>query len=205
MIEYLLISDGTSDRLLINPIDWVFRQKGVQTKGRWLDFSKPEFQSKTLEGKLSLAKQLYTEIDFIIIHRDAENQPIDKRKSEINDVINKASIELNITARIVPIRMSEAWLLIDESAIRRAAGKPSGKIPLGLPKIKKLEQISDPKDLLKEYLLKASELSGRKRNQFDFNNARQLVSQFIIDFTPLRSLVSFTNFESEIDHLLKIK
>ena len=31
---------------------------------------------------------------------------------------------------IVPVRMTEAWLLLDESAIRRVAGRPHGDEPL---------------------------------------------------------------------------
>jgi hypothetical protein len=34
---------------------------------------------------------------------------------------------------VVPVRMMEAWLLIDEMAIRRVAGNPNGRIPIELP------------------------------------------------------------------------
>jgi hypothetical protein len=45
--------------------------------------------------------------------------------------------------------MTEAWLLIDEKAIREAAGNPKGRQPLNLPKPSKTEELSDPKETLK--------------------------------------------------------
>lgn len=64
-----------------------------------------------------------------------------------------------ITDPVIPIRMTEAWLLLDEAEIRRVAGAPNGKIPLNLPNPAKVESVSDPKALLKETLARASGLS----------------------------------------------
>jgi hypothetical protein len=36
-------------------------------------------------------------------------------------------------ARVVPVRMTKAWLTVDEAAIRKAARNPLGTAPLELP------------------------------------------------------------------------
>jgi hypothetical protein len=53
---------------------------------------------------------------------------------------------------VIPIRMTEAWLLLDEAEIRRVAGSPNGKVSLGLPKAKDVESIPDPKAQLAQTL-----------------------------------------------------
>jgi len=57
----------------------------------------------------------------------------------------------------VPVRMTEAWLLFDEAAIRRAAGCPNGSMPLELPSLKTSEDIPDPKTILHEALRKGQQ------------------------------------------------
>jgi hypothetical protein len=46
---------------------------------------------------------------------------------------------------VIPIRMTEAWLLLDEEAIRDSAGRPSSSVSLGLPLPQRVETIPDPK------------------------------------------------------------
>jgi len=191
MIQYFIISDGSSDRLLIHPIDWVFRTKGVESKGERIDFGRLGFSPKTIAEKVELAIILYPDIKFLFIHRDAEKQSIDFRNQEIDNELLKTSIKKIETIKIIPIRMSEAWLLIDEKALRKAAGKPSGKVKIHLPPTKKLETLANPKEILKTALEDATEFTGRKNAQFDFNEARQLAGLYIEDFSALRQLSAF--------------
>ncbi len=62
--------------------------------------------------------------------------------------------------------MTEAWLLADEAAIRRAAGSPSGRVDLGLPTFAELERLADPKQRLHEALKVASGYTGRRLRNF---------------------------------------
>ena len=52
---------------------------------------------------------------------------------------------------VVPVRMQEAWLLIDEAALRRAAGDPNGTQPLAMPDVQRLEELADPKQLIANF------------------------------------------------------
>ncbi len=68
---------------------------------------------------------------------------------------------------VIPIRMTEAWLLLDEAQIRRVAGAPNDKTALDLPRAGKVESLPDPKALLKTTLARASGLKGRRLEQFN--------------------------------------
>ena len=92
------------------------------------------------------------------------------------------------TRLIIPITMSEAWLLSNESAIRLAGGNPYSRCQLNLPKLSETERIADPKHTLFEQLRVASELTGRRLRKFDRNRARAQVAEYIDDFSPLRAL-----------------
>lgn len=72
---------------------------------------------------MSAALALYP-CDLIFIHRDAERQPPDLRRSEIVRALQE--VENSDAQRppaicVIPVRMQKAWLLFDELAIRKAA------------------------------------------------------------------------------------
>lgn len=60
------------------------------------------------------------------------------------------------------MRSTEAWLLLNEAAIRRVAGNPRGSQPLQLPKPSQVENVSDPKEALRRALADASGKQGRR-------------------------------------------
>ncbi len=63
---------------------------------------------------------------------------------------------------IIPIRMTEAYLLISEDTIRNAAENKHGTIPLKIPGLSLLECLPNPKEVLNDLLRAASEKSGRR-------------------------------------------
>ena len=70
----------------------------------------------------------YFPCNLLLIHRDAEGRSRDERLQEIT---NSLQVVFPITQEIpsvcvVPVRMTEAWLLFSEDAIRYAAGNLSG-------------------------------------------------------------------------------
>ena len=96
--------------------------------------------------------------------------------------------------------MTEAWLLLEESAIRRAADNPNGTIPLHLPGVAALEGLVDPKKRLFDLLERAAEKTGRRKEQFrrDLPLRRQRVAELIRDFSPLHQLSAFQAFERDL-------
>ena len=141
---------------------------------------------------------------MLFVHRDAEHNTRDRRVFEIERAAEEARASVRYLP-LVPVRMTEAWLLIDASAIRRAADNPNGKVSLDLPLTAKLEQVPDPKKVLDRALVVASEKSGRRLKRFerDLSFRRQRVAALIDDFSPLRELDAFRAFEKATRLLLR--
>jgi hypothetical protein len=181
-LRYTLVSDGSSDRALIPILDWLLNQQGIAvTQPEWADLRKLPAPPKTLQGRIELAVNLYP-CDLLFIHRDAEREPYAARKQEIQSAVEAAQTTPAVC--VIPVRMQEAWLLIDEGAIRFAAGNPNSRHTLNLPALKNL--------------LHASGLSGRRLKDFRPHAAAHRVAEFIEDFSPLRQLSAFAALEADI-------
>lgn len=94
-------------------------------------------------------------------------------------------------------------MLLDETRIRTVAGKPSGKVPLDIPKASEVERRAKAKDCLAQALLDASEATGRRREtvrpRFG-HNRRRLLEQLEVD-GPVRRLASWKRLESNVDRV----
>jgi hypothetical protein len=99
--------------------------------------------------------------------------------------------------------MQEAWLLIDETALRKAADNPNGRQRLSLPRLSTLEQLTDPKDTLYGLLRTASGLSGKRAKKFKANSRVQRLAEYISDYSSLRSLPAFRNFEEDLEQIIQ--
>jgi hypothetical protein len=151
----------------------------------------------SLVERIGSALELYP-ADLLFIHRDAENQDPEARLSEIEGAVQTAAATQTWVG-VVPVRMTEAWLLIDESAIRTAADNPNGEVALALPALSELERLPDPKRRLRELLEKACEKRGRRLEQFrrDLPWRVQRVAQLIQNFAKLGQLTAFRRLQRD--------
>ena len=199
-LRFTLLSDGSSDRALIPVLRWVLRAQGVNTaiQAEWADLRRLPDPPKLLADKVLSAIELYP-CDLLFIHRDAERNARDSRIEEIENALTETRVRDKIAVvSVVPIRMHEAWLLFDESAIRRAAGNPNGTQLLNLPRIQVVERVPDPKEDLYDLLRQASGLSGRRLRAFRESKHAADVSSFINDFSLLRTVSAFRHLESDV-------
>ncbi len=201
-LRYTLIADGPTDACLVPIINWVLRHYPDPffhefvpqvANRRWL----PEGTRGLRERVEAGLRQFPCELLFV--HRDAERQSPELRFDEIEK--KTAGVAgLSEFISVVPVRMTEAWLLFDERAIRKAADNPNGVSNLEIPVTKNLEGVPDPKSVLKNCLLRASELKGkRRREQFKRRISSRMyrVATLIQDFAPLRQLPAFRRFEDD--------
>ena len=149
--------------------------------------------------RILLAVDLYP-CHVLFIHRDAEAQSPQLRYEEIvraGQLAAERGFDLPYIC-VVPVRMTEAWLLISEAAIRKAAGNPNGIVRLDLPELRRLEGIPDPKKMLYDLLKKAS--GRRKRDLTKFRPAihSRLVSEYVTEFSQLRRLPAFQRLERNV-------
>ena len=202
-IQYTLISDGPSDKVLMPVLDWLIRTNGYDgsLQGEFCDFrllKKPS--SYQLADKIKYGLRLFP-CDLLFIHRDAERASRQRRLREISRALNIAFCNLVEVPAVcvIPVRMTECWLLFDESAIRRAAGNSNGQQALSLPPLHAIESLPNPKDVLRKVIIQASELNARRKRRFEIGSSVHQITQFIDDFSPLRSVSAFTQLETDLN------
>ena len=196
---YTLAADGASDAVLLPILTWSLKQQRVTpVEAQWADFGRIPRQRNIVE-RLKIAFDLYP-CDVLFVHRDAEGQPFDVRREEIASALNQTSIR---HIPVVPVRMTEAWLLADETAIRLAAGNPNGREDLNLPDVRKLEDLPDPKSVLYHALVTASGLNSRRRSRFPVRRRVRLITNYIDDYSRLNVLPAFRVLQQDIRELIE--
>jgi hypothetical protein len=200
-INYTLITDGSSDRTLMQIINWSLNDLFSQLpfKGVYADFASIHQKPKSLKEKIRIANQYYP-FNLLFIHRDAESTNLNFIERRIEEIQSQIDDEMNkIIICVIPVKMMETWLLIDEYAIKRAAGNRNYGNEIILPGINSLENTQNPKDILHNILYN---IAGKKR-KLNTHKAVHLVAEYITDFSPLRNLVAFKKFEQDLK--MKVK
>jgi len=203
-LRYTLLADGPSDNVLQYHLTWLLRQHligGTAVSSEWADLRSVSPRPKGLVERIRFALELYP-CDILFVHRDAEREPRQSRLAEIESAWAAQSEMAPPIVCVVPVRMQEAWLLFDESAIRTAAGNPNGSESLALPKLHEVEQLADPKERLYQLLRDASGHRGRRLQKFAAQSAARRVGELIDDFAPLRRLSAFKALEEDLLHML---
>lgn len=199
--RFTLVTDGSSDGAMLIPIlEWLLRVHFPDVGVDIAHANPPGRRSvpTSLKKKIEFALKSHP-CDVLFIHRDAEKQPPEIRRGEIQKAVDALDAGTKVPhVCVIPIHMTEAWLVFDESAIRRASGNPNGKVSLTLPGVRKLEDEPKPKSLLHKLLIDASELEGRRRRTFEPEACVRRVARFLDDFSPLRGLSAFQALENEV-------
>ena len=204
-LRYTLVGEGTSDRALLPLLRWTLLRTGtpLALAPSWADPRRIAVGSSGLADRLRNALDLYP-CDLLFVHRDADRQEPETRREEIQAALSGLGIPPP-TLCVVPVRMTEAWLLIEEAAIRHAADNPNGHVSLTLPMLRDIENLPDPKQKLNELLRVACDLRGRRLDQFKRDEAarRVRVAEFVQDFSPLLRLPAFQRLQEETRDLLR--
>lgn len=200
-LRYTLLSDGPSDQALMPILTWLLRQHlhCLPIRSRWADLRRLYRPPRELYEKIRKSIELFP-CDLLFVHRDAETASLEDRLNEIKQAVMDTGIvnDVSTVICVVPVRMTEAWLLFDIDAIRQAAGNPSGTVPLELHRLSDIESLPDPKGVLHRALRTAIQYGTHRRKRFDVNKAVQRVPEYIEDFSPLRSLSAFAALEEEV-------
>ena len=137
-LKFTLLTDGSSDQVLIRHLEWLVHRHLPQTttvQSEWADLRTLREKPIGLAERIQRAIELYP-CDVLFVHRDAEKQDPQLRYDEIAAAVRSIPVfaESLVWVCVVPVRMQEAWLLFDESAIRRGRGepeRPTGSRPAG--------------------------------------------------------------------------
>lgn len=195
-LRFALIGEGNTERYLVEHLKTLcLRKKGIDAvEGVWAtDLLARSGAGKDVASKVSALLAADSEFDILFIHRDSDNEPVEARRREITDAMHDRGKGKPFVP-VIPIRETEAWLLVDEAAIRDVVGHSQGKTELELPKLSQVEQRARPKELLKQALARAAK-PGR-RNDIDeraFSRyRRELLENLDLD-GPIQQLSAWQN------------
>lgn len=197
----LFVSEGTSDLPLADLIETLFLDRGVD-----LFLSRPDFAllgrvERDVQSKIHAGLRLTGgPVDLVVVHRDADSIGADARRREIAGAASTVAAGSTVIP-VVPVRMTEAWLLLDEALIRQVAGNPRGRMDLQLPRPHEVENRADPKEILQRCLLRAAEVTGRRRENLRkrFPQHRRQLLERLDRFGPVSKLASWNQLLMDID------
>lgn len=203
-LRYTLLADGNSDQALLPILTWVLRQGGVgcAIQPNWANLNSLRRRPHHLRERIAGALDLYP-CDLLCLHRDAEREPPERRRAEIAQALDDVSRERGSMApaiAVIPVRMTEAWLLFNEAALRSAAGNPRGRVRLEIPPHHEIERLANPKARLADLIRTASEHTGRRLQNLEIRAER--VADLIDDFSPLRALSAFQTLEADLHRVI---
>jgi hypothetical protein len=208
-LRFTLIGEGPTDDALMPIIVWLLEDPSlgllpeVEINPRFVDRDQFPGAYGLDDRIVEVLRDLPS--DLIFVHQDADGPTHVTRVREIRSAVLNAgqrTTGMPAAVPVVPVREMEAWLLLDESAIRRVVHSPGGTVPLGLPHVRAIEACQDPKVTLREALRIASGLPRRRWRQVDRIRPRAIADQ-IRDFSPLRQLPAFQAFEKDVRDVIQ--
>lgn len=197
-LRFALIGEGNTELHLVEHLKILCSREGFHAvEGVWatdLLRLRNSGAGKDVASKVSALLAVDAEFDLLFIHRDIDNFSVEVRRREIAGAMRDHGAGKPYVP-VIPIRETEAWLLLDEAAIRAVVGNPRGKTELELPKkLSQIEQCADPKEILLEALRRAAR-HGRRHaiSENDFGRLRgELLRNLDID-GPVNQLSAWQN------------
>jgi hypothetical protein len=180
----VLLREGSTDNNLMDLLGALLVSAGA-------DEAIPDVRSYggTTADKLERLLNEGASIDLIFIHRDADRAGYSAREAEIFDAANKFE-KCPPVIPVTPTTMTESWLLLDEAEIRAVANNPSGRADLNLPTLQGVENVADAKQRLKEALVIASGLTGRRLEKFNTERNFAIQRSLLLQRLDLEGSVS---------------
>ena len=191
--QCLLVCEGSSDAPLVSHIQRLLDSYGYHSSGFVVST-----RGRGLVDKVRNGLDIAPHCELLFVHRDADRAGAEARYQEITEAIQMAGYA-GPWVGVVPVRMTETWLLLDEPAIRVAVRKPGGRASLNLPTPSEAERIANPKETLSTALLDASESGRRRRNKLrsDIPEIRSRLLQNLPIGGLLEQVPSWTRFRND--------
>jgi len=199
-VYFVLIGEGSSDSGMVRHLETLCIHAGAdEASGIAPDFRQLPRIGRSVRDKLRAAVELEPSANLLLIHRDADSRDHRPRYDEILEAIRINNMEVPHVA-VVPVQETEAWLLLDEAAIRRVAANPRGRVPLNLPTPAAVERLANPKEFLQRALINAAEVTGRRLDRFkmQFGTQRHTLLEFLAIGGPLEQVASWTRLRTDI-------
>mgnify|MGYP006267321533 CR=1 FL=1 len=207
-----LFTEGkTDDRFLEPVVQRALRELAFECKGE------TEIEVRVIsidKSGLSFAEQVvkaaekgYEDFGIMLlcVHTDADDrtdETIQRTKIEpAREALTEAETDV-VLAALVPVPMTEAWMLADKELLKIQLGTHQSNRALNIDKAP--EQTRNPKAVIEEAIRRAeSERSkGRRRHQLDISELYQIMGQ-AMPAAKLDTLAAYRKFKDELRQALK--
>jgi hypothetical protein len=192
-VTFAFIGEGPSDAPLVP----VLRELVIDAGAR-VATGVPRAYKGTSSDKLdAFVKDGAAEFDLVFLHRDADAPDHVPRRREVERAFAAHGLH---GVPVVPVQETEAWLLVDEQAIRDVVGRSGGRSRLDLPAVRRIEQVRDPKEILVAACLAAGDTSGRRREREKkrFGQYRRDLLERLDPNGPVSGLESFRRLVTDV-------
>lgn len=183
-LTWSIVADGGTDLMLVPVIQWAIHRIDPD-----VEILEPEFRKR--RGSVEDFLRTYNSGAMVVfVHRDSENLTLENRLREFHGVTRADVVP------VVPVQMSEAWILFDGAAVAKAAGSPAAEVVA--PVVAEIENIRNPKARLDELLFRAAGWpAGRRGRNFRRSIAKRRVNvaAHIADYSPLEGVLAFRRFQ----------
>lgn len=115
-LRAVFVADGSSDLPIAQHLGQMCRARGIDIQITTPDPARLMAASRSVEDRLTALRRIGDPIDIYFIHRDAEASSSIERRREILEGAENAGVTCPVVP-IVPVRMTEAWLVLNEPAI----------------------------------------------------------------------------------------
>ena len=137
----------------------------------------------------------------LIVHADADaptpKQALQNRILPGMQAARNRNDTCPLLVPLVPVRMTEAWMLSDPDALKRVVGTNLKPEELGLPASPhQVESVKDPKDLLEQVVQNAWR-SRRRRRRLKIGELYEPLA-YLISLDRLRSVPSYRQFKNDL-------
>jgi hypothetical protein len=195
-------TEGTTDnRFLASVIQRTFEEVGFECRGE-VDVLPVQFilvPNSNFIDEVIYAAVKAEEIGLMVlcVHADADDKSDEKAfKNKIEPAFLKAEIYLKNLVAVVPVRMTEAWMLADTELIKKEIGTSKSDKQLcldGMP-----ESFIDPKEIIKEAInIAFQNLPRRRLRPVMISDLYSLIGQKI-SLDKLARLRSYRKFKEAV-------
>ena len=143
----------------------------------------------------------------LIVHADADHPTPERAMEErirpgFDLVRQSAEAVCRQLVPIVPVQMTEAWMLIDSRALREVIGTALDAHSLGLPQhARRVESDPDPKHTLNQVIQIALANRPRRHRRFDIGALYEPLARQI-SLAQLQAVPSYSRFVGDMTDLL---
>lgn len=206
-------TEGTTDRRFLESIIFkIFCEVAYECKGLievydpyYLKFPK---SGSFIDSVVGLSKSAYNiGINVLCIHVDSDSNNDDSvMRNKITPSINalkKVNSNLNCKnlVPIVPVYMTEAWMLADRNLFKQEIQTNKSNAELGIDRPPEL--IADPKRIIKNAVNEAQRHLPRRRVRISISDLYQPIGQKV-ELSKLDKLKSFQKFRESVYNAVRM-